>query len=191
MHPRTRSAWLRAGFRLLSLATIFALAPLSKAQGLTSSDLTRFRFVGDAVLSPDSHRIAYTVILYDRPGRPSPQLWIMDLATQKPIRHRRRKRCGGQSALVTRWEMAGVSGKRGREAWVAAGARRRLRCHGACQQRAAQTARLPGAGQDLRGRPTANRLLLFLRRRTKELPRPAAIPWSSRATCISPTPAKA
>jgi dipeptidyl aminopeptidase/acylaminoacyl peptidase len=85
MHPRTRSAWLRAGFRLLSLATIFALAPLSRAQGFTSSDLTRFRFVGDAVLSPDSHRIAYTVILYDRPGRPSPQLSIMDLATHKSI----------------------------------------------------------------------------------------------------------
>jgi dipeptidyl aminopeptidase/acylaminoacyl peptidase len=67
------------------LATIFALAPLSKAQRFTSSDLTRFRFVGDAVLSPDSHRVAYTVILYDRPGRPSPQLWIMDLATHKSI----------------------------------------------------------------------------------------------------------
>jgi dipeptidyl aminopeptidase/acylaminoacyl peptidase len=69
----------------LGLAAIFALVPPSKAQGFTSSDLTRFRFVSDAVLSPDSHHIAYTVILYDRPGRPSPQLWIMDLATQKSI----------------------------------------------------------------------------------------------------------
>ena len=86
MHPRTRSAWLRAGFCLLSLAVFLALAPFSGAQGLASSDLSRFRFVGDAVLSPDSHRIAYTVILYDRPGRPAPQLWIMDLPTQKPIR---------------------------------------------------------------------------------------------------------
>src|SRR5580765_4089367 len=85
MHPSTRSAWLRAGFRLLSLAAILALAPPSKAQGFTSNDLTRFRFVGDVVLSPDSHRVAYTVILYDRPGRPSPQLWIMDLATHKSI----------------------------------------------------------------------------------------------------------
>ena len=86
MHPRRQSAWLRAGFYLLSLAALLALAPFSKAQALTSSDLSRFRFVGDAALSPDGHRIAYTVILYDRPGRPSPQLWIMDLSTQKPIR---------------------------------------------------------------------------------------------------------
>src|SRR5678809_1538917 len=85
MHPRTRSARLRAGVGLPSLATIFALAPPSKAQGFTSSDLTRFRFVGDVVLSPDSHRVVYTVILYDRPGRPAPQLWIMDLATHKSI----------------------------------------------------------------------------------------------------------
>jgi dipeptidyl aminopeptidase/acylaminoacyl peptidase len=86
MYPRTQSAWVSAGFCLLSLAAPLALAPLSGAQGLVSSDLSRFRFVGDAVLSPDGHRIAYTVILYDRPGRPSPQLWIMDLGTQKPIR---------------------------------------------------------------------------------------------------------
>src|ERR1700676_1598436 len=85
MHPRTRSAWVRAGVYLLSLAAFLALAPFSGAQGLASSDLSRFRFVGDAVLSPDSHRIAYTEILYDRPGRPAPQLWIMDLVPQKPI----------------------------------------------------------------------------------------------------------
>ena len=85
MHPRAQSAWHRAGLWALSVAVLVALAPISRAQGLTSSDLTRFRFVGDAVLSPDSHHIAYTVILHDRPGRPSPQLWIMDLATKKSI----------------------------------------------------------------------------------------------------------
>jgi len=66
--------------------TLLAAPPRAAAQGLVSSDLSRFRFVGDAVFSPDARRIAYTVILYDRPGRPSPQLWIMDLATQKPTR---------------------------------------------------------------------------------------------------------
>jgi len=86
MHSRTHDAWLRAGFCLLSLAAALGLAPLGNAQGIASSDLSRFRFVGEAVFSPDSHRLAYTVILYDRPGRPAPQLWIMDLATQKPIR---------------------------------------------------------------------------------------------------------
>jgi Tol biopolymer transport system component len=85
MHARTHSAGPRAGFCLLSLTALLALAPFGGAQGLTSSDLTRFRFVGDTVLSPDSHHIAYTVILHDRPGRPSPQLWIMDLAAKKSI----------------------------------------------------------------------------------------------------------
>src|SRR5690349_10475168 len=83
MHPRTQSVLLRAGAQLLSLAGLFALAPLGGAQGFKSSDLSRFRFVGDAIFSPDSRHIAYTVILYDRPGRPSPQLWLMDLATQR------------------------------------------------------------------------------------------------------------
>jgi dipeptidyl aminopeptidase/acylaminoacyl peptidase len=83
MHSRTQSVLLRVVAQLLCLAALFALAPFSGAQGFKSSDLSRFRFVGDAVLSPDSRHIAYTAILYDRPGRPSPQLWIMDLATQK------------------------------------------------------------------------------------------------------------
>src|SRR5580693_1914718 len=86
MHFPTQYPWPRTGFCLLSLAAVLALAPFSLAQGLASSDLSRFRFVGDAVLSGDSQHLAYTVILHDRPGRPAPQLWITDLAGQKPIR---------------------------------------------------------------------------------------------------------
>jgi len=103
MCSHTQSVWLRSSFCILTLAALLALAPLGGAQGLVSSDLSRFRFVGDAVLSPDSHRIAYTVILYDRPGRPSPQLWIMDLATQKPIRIGGEKDVAGNS----RWSPDG------------------------------------------------------------------------------------
>jgi dipeptidyl aminopeptidase/acylaminoacyl peptidase len=73
-------------FFFVSLAAVVLLPGFAAAQGFVSSDLSRFRFVGDALLSPDGHRIAYTVISYDRPGRPAPQLWIMDLATQKPER---------------------------------------------------------------------------------------------------------
>jgi dipeptidyl aminopeptidase/acylaminoacyl peptidase len=83
MHPRTQFAFIRAAVFLLSLAASLAMPHLAVAQGLTSSDLTRFRFVGGVALSPDGHRLAYTVIMHDRPGRPSPQLWIMDLATRK------------------------------------------------------------------------------------------------------------
>ncbi|HYL63506.1 MAG TPA: S9 family peptidase [Candidatus Methylomirabilis sp.] len=82
MHTRKSSA----RFYLCVVAAFCLLAPLSRAQGLTSADLTRFRFVGGAVLSPDNHYVAYTVISHDRPGRPAPQLWIMDLGTRKSIR---------------------------------------------------------------------------------------------------------
>jgi len=63
-----------------------AAVPPSLAQGLQSSDLFRFRSVGQVELSPDGHRVAYTVAMFDRPGRPYSQIWIMDLATQKSVR---------------------------------------------------------------------------------------------------------
>src|SRR5712672_505441 len=55
----------------------------SGAQGLASADLSRLRSVGSVAGSPDGHRVAYTMVMRDRPGRPYGQLWIMDLATQK------------------------------------------------------------------------------------------------------------
>jgi dipeptidyl aminopeptidase/acylaminoacyl peptidase len=55
----------------------------SAAQGLASADLSRLRSVGSVAVSPDGHRVAYTIVMRDRPGRPYGQLWIMDLATQK------------------------------------------------------------------------------------------------------------
>jgi len=55
-------------------------------QGLQSADLSRFRNVGSVALSPDGHRIAYTVVLRDRPGRPYSQIWILDVATGKSSR---------------------------------------------------------------------------------------------------------
>jgi dipeptidyl aminopeptidase/acylaminoacyl peptidase len=86
MNSRLQPAWLRSGLWSLTLAALLAAAPFARAQGFVSSDLSRFRSAGGALLSPDSHRIAYTVTRYDRPGRPYPQLWVMDLATQKSIR---------------------------------------------------------------------------------------------------------
>jgi dipeptidyl aminopeptidase/acylaminoacyl peptidase len=86
MISRLQPAVLRPGLWSLTLAALLAAAPVSRAQGFVSSDLSRFRSTGGALLSPDSHRIAYTVTRYDRPGRPYPQLWVMDLATQKSIR---------------------------------------------------------------------------------------------------------
>ena len=86
MHSRKHFVGFRAASGLCMLAAMVGFAPQTGAQGFASADLSRFRLVGGAVLSPDSQHIAYTVILYDRPGRPSPQLWIMDLGTQKSVR---------------------------------------------------------------------------------------------------------
>ncbi|PYU84788.1 MAG: hypothetical protein DMG51_09940 [Acidobacteria bacterium] len=80
---------------MLDIATLLTLAPPGGAQGLVSSDLSRLRSVASAELSPDGHRIAYSVTMRDRPGRPYGQLWIMDLATQKSIRVGSEKDSGG------------------------------------------------------------------------------------------------
>lgn len=86
MQRSSHSVCFRVTLLFCGLVSLLGLSGSSGAQGLSSSDLTKFRFVADMVLSPDGHRIAYTVILHDRPGRPAPQLWVMDVGTQKSIR---------------------------------------------------------------------------------------------------------
>ena len=64
-------------------------------QGLVSSDLSRLRSVGGVAASPDGKRVAYTVVMRDRPGRTYDQLWIMDLSAQKSVRVGGEKDSGG------------------------------------------------------------------------------------------------
>jgi len=72
---------------VLAIVIAFALSSsIGRCQGLSSSDLSRFRSVGTVAISPDGQRIAYTVTMRDRPGRPYGQLWIMEIATQKSVR---------------------------------------------------------------------------------------------------------
>src|SRR5438309_3055523 len=86
---------LRAGFCLCCVLVLIRLVPSAAAQGLASGDLSRLRSVGSAELSPDGRRIAYSVVMRNRPGRPYGQLWIMDLATQKSARVGSVKDSGG------------------------------------------------------------------------------------------------
>ncbi|HYL84659.1 MAG TPA: S9 family peptidase [Candidatus Angelobacter sp.] len=79
-------AFLRVKLFVICGLGLLALAPFCVAQGLVSSDLSRLRSVGGVALSPDGHRIAYTVTMRGEPGRPYGQLWIMDLQTQKSVR---------------------------------------------------------------------------------------------------------
>ena len=66
--------------------TCLALATPILAQGLVTSDLYRLRSVNEVALSPDNHRVAYTVTMFDRPGRPYSQVLIMDLASHNTAR---------------------------------------------------------------------------------------------------------
>jgi dipeptidyl aminopeptidase/acylaminoacyl peptidase len=95
MRRYLQSVLLRAGFCLCGTAALFVFAPSGSTQGLASGDLSRLRSVGSVELSPDSRRIAYTVTMRDRPGRPYGQLWIMDIATQKSVRVGGEKDSGG------------------------------------------------------------------------------------------------
>src|SRR6202140_4483992 len=95
MRLRWQSNSVRAGFCFFFSLGLFNLAPFSGAQGLGSNDLSRLRSVGSVELSPDGRRIAYTVTMRDRPGRPYGQLWIMDVASQKSVRLGAEKDSGG------------------------------------------------------------------------------------------------
>ena len=80
-------------FSFLLLVTLFAT--LASADVLTSADLTRLRNVGGVALSPDGHFIAYTIVTREQPGRPSGQLWVMDVASGKSVRLGGDKPAGG------------------------------------------------------------------------------------------------
>jgi dipeptidyl aminopeptidase/acylaminoacyl peptidase len=90
-----QSALYRVSLYFFSALGLLTSAPFSGAQGLSSSDLSRLRSVGSVELSPDGHRIAYSVTMRDRPGRPWSQLWIMDLDTKKSVRVGGEKDSGG------------------------------------------------------------------------------------------------
>ncbi|MGC1108130.1 MAG: hypothetical protein WA876_16495, partial [Candidatus Acidiferrales bacterium] len=79
---QTRSqifAWSRiakTAILFFPFAFFLAAAPVRAQQDrLQSSDLTRFHDVAQVAISPDGSKIAYTVLNYDKPGRPYPQLW--------------------------------------------------------------------------------------------------------------------
>src|SRR5580765_137849 len=85
---RALSCW-RWGMRAVTVALAIRSLGLTAAanpQGLASSDLSRLKSVGGVAASPDGKRVAYTVVMRDRPGRPYGQLWIMELSNQKSVR---------------------------------------------------------------------------------------------------------
>jgi hypothetical protein len=66
------SRCLNWGTRALTVVVAISslgLAAAANPQGLVSSDLSRLRSVGGVTTSPDGKRVAYTVVMRDRPGR--------------------------------------------------------------------------------------------------------------------------
>jgi dipeptidyl aminopeptidase/acylaminoacyl peptidase len=86
MRQALRDGYLQAVKASVFLLVLFLYVPRGATQGLATEDLVKLRSVGAVALSPDGHHLAYTVTMFDEPGRPYAQLWIMDLATQKSIR---------------------------------------------------------------------------------------------------------
>ena len=70
----------------LPLLAILAGTPGAQARTLQSSDYLRLRSAGDARISPDGSRIAYTVSTNDGPGRPRKQLFVMTVADLRSVR---------------------------------------------------------------------------------------------------------
>ena len=86
MRQAPRDGSLQAVRASVFLLVLLTCVGRGATQGLKSEDLVKLRSVGAVGLSPDGHHLAYTVTMFDEPGRPYAQLWIMDLATQKSIR---------------------------------------------------------------------------------------------------------
>ena len=103
---------VRAATAVVAIGSLgFAVG--ANPQGLASSDLSRLRSVGGVAASPDGKRLAYTVVMRDRPGRPYGQLWIMDLSTQKSVRVGGDKDGGGSGVWSPDSKWIAFSGHQG------------------------------------------------------------------------------
>src|SRR5467141_97824 len=109
-------SWLRLFVRaMLGVLALVWLAAVhsSAAQGLASADLSRLRSVGNVAVSPDGHRVAYTIVMRDRPGRPYGQLWLMDINTQKSVRVGGEKDSAGYPLWSPDGKLVALAGNQG------------------------------------------------------------------------------
>src|SRR5215471_2240523 len=95
MPTRRRNPFVPVALTAIAALCVLAFVAAAEAQGLVSNDLSRLRSVGSVAISPDGHRLAYSVVMRDRRGRPYGQLWIVEVASQKASRIGGDKDAGG------------------------------------------------------------------------------------------------
>src|SRR5882724_5061147 len=78
--------WRGLLFCVVAASMVGGVGRAQTASGLQPADYQRMRMVAQAEFSPDAKFIAYTVVRYDRPGRPWAQLWVLDVASGKSSR---------------------------------------------------------------------------------------------------------
>ena len=86
MRSYVLNRWIAAQFAMITALAFLCSLPSFAQDRLQTSDLSRFREVGDTAISPDGANVAYTVLNFAKPGRPYPQLWVMNVATGKSVR---------------------------------------------------------------------------------------------------------
>ncbi len=85
-------------------AAVVAAATATRGAAFQPADQYRLSAVRDVQISPDASRIAYTVEMSDRPGRPYQVGWVIDVASGARVR------LGGAHATAThpRWSPDGA-----------------------------------------------------------------------------------
>lgn len=68
------------------IAAALAVPQAAQKPGLQTSDLAGLRSVGDVSISPDGRSVVYAVVNSDQPGRPYPQVWLLDVASGRSRR---------------------------------------------------------------------------------------------------------